>query len=161
MIEFYYGISSMQEAKDLTREVVDGLGGGEPAYRQIMEILCAETNCGTYPDKNPEKWDVGICQFSEIALLDIQLEGEQRHFDIVKAIWGYDIQAVKIEDLATDAKLAIICCRLKLKRVVKPIPKTLHNRAYYWKRYYNTKAGDGTIGHYLKLVKVCLGDEWQ
>ena len=161
MTTFYYGISSIQEAKDLTREVVDGLGGGEPVYCQVLEIACAETHCGTYPDKHPKKWGVGLCQFDKIALQDIQLEGEQRHFELVKKLWGYDIQKVELEDLADDARLSLICCRLKLKRIAEAIPDNLLDRAHYWKKYYNTEAGAGTVEHYLGSVKTCLGDEWQ
>ena len=32
----------------------------------------------------------------------------------------------------------------------EPIPKNLKDQAAYWKKYYNTKAGQGTAGQFLR-----------
>jgi len=161
MKNFYYGIKSIHHAKEIARKVVNVLGGGDVAFNMLIETACAETKCGTYPDNTPDKYGVGICQHDAIGLLDIQKEGEQRHFDIIQKAFGYNIKNVPLSSLADDPLLSFICCRLSYKRVPSAIPNDLLGRAQYWKEYYNTKAGDGTVNHYLVSVKECLGEEWK
>lgn len=161
MKKFYYGIRSIHEAKVLARRVNNALGGSVDVLNQMIETSCAETKCGLYPDAHPEIMGVGICQHDQINIDDIQEEGEQRHFDIVKKEFGYDIPTIKLADLAEDPLLSFICCRLSYKRIPAAIPSDLLGRAQYWKEYYNTKAGSGTVEHYLESVKECLGEEWK
>mgnify|MGYP000064794512 CR=1 FL=1 len=161
MSKFYYGLRSIPEAKVLARRVVAALGGNESVFNQMIETACAETKCGTYPDAHPDRMGVGLCQHDQINLDDIQLEGEQRHFDIIKKEFGYDILAIELKDLAEDPLLSLICCRLSYKRIPAAIPSDLFGRAQYWKEYYNTNAGSGTVEHYRESVKECLGEEWQ
>ena len=160
MNKFYYGIRSIHEANVLARRVVNALGGSEDVVKQMVEIACVETQCGTYPDSHPEKMGVGVCQHDQINIDDIQDEGEQRHFDIVEKEFGYDIPKIELSDLAYDPLLSFICCRLSLKRIPEAIPSDLLCRAKYWKKYYNTEAGAGTVEHYLESVKQHLGEDW-
>ena len=161
MSKFYYGIRSIPEAKVLARRVVKALGGNEDVFNQMIETACAETKCGTYPDAHPEKMGVGLCQHDQINLDDIQQQGEARHFKIVKDVFGYNIKSIELADLSDDPLLSLICCRLSYKRIPEAIPSDLHGRAQYWKEYYNTAAGGGTVEHYLESVEECLGEEWQ
>ena len=48
---------------------------------------------------------------------------------------------------------AIIHCRLKYWRVPKPMPNSLEGRAEYWKTYYNSSGGAGTIEKYIETIK--------
>ncbi len=130
-------------------------------FNQMIETSCVETKCITYPDIHREKLGVGLCQHDQIGLDDIKQEGEQRHFDIVKKDFGYDIKKIQLADLANDPLLSLICCRLSYKRIPAAIPGDLLGRAKYWKEYYNTQAGKGTIKHYLHSVSDCLGSDWQ
>lgn len=160
MKTFFYGLTSIHEAKAIARKVTSALGGSEAVYNQMIEISCAETHCGTFPDRHNEKLGVGVCQHDQINIDDIQQEGEKRHFDIVRKVFGYDIPSIELKDLAYDPLLSFICCRLSLKRIPEAIPDDLIGRAKYWKEHYNTAAGDGTVEHYLKCVSDCLGEEW-
>lgn len=161
MTTFHYGIRSIPEAKVLARRVVAALGGSEDVFSQMIETACAETKCGLYPDAHPEIMGVGLCQHDQINIDDIQGEGEQRHFDIVEKEFGYDIPTIQLADLANDPLLSFICCRLSYKRIPAAIPGDLLGRAQYWKEYYNTAAGSGTVEHYRESVEECLGEEWQ
>lgn len=161
MSKFYYGVESISQVKTLARQVVNALGGNENVYNILLETPCAETKLGQFPDSHPDKWGVGLCQHDHIGLDDIQLNGEQRHFDIVKNEFGYDIKDVQLADLADDPLLSLICCRLSYKRIPDPIPSDLVGRAKYWKEFYNTQAGGGTVDHYLHSVEECLGKEWR
>jgi hypothetical protein len=54
--------------------------------------------------------------------------------------------------LCTDLRLQIVISRLIYWRVPQAIPETLDKRAAYWKTYYNTPLGRGTVQHYLDSV---------
>ena len=41
-------------------------------------------------------------------------------------------------------------CRIHYRRVKAPLPKTLDGCAEYWKEYYNTPLGKGTVRKYVK-----------
>jgi hypothetical protein len=55
--------------------------------------------------------------------------------------------------LTTNIAFSIIMCRLHYRRVPKPLPKTLKDQAYYWKAYYNTHSGKGTVEKFLEICK--------
>ena len=52
---------------------------------------------------------------------------------------------------------ACAMCRVHYFRVKEPIPTTINGYAYYWKQFYNTPKGKGTISefinNYIKYVK--------
>jgi hypothetical protein len=52
-------------------------------------------------------------------------------------------------DLLNNDKLAICMCRIHYLRVREPLPTTLDGMARYWKKYYNTEEGKGTIQEFL------------
>ncbi len=47
----------------------------------------------------------------------------------------------------------IIFCRIKYWRVPKKIPFELEEMARYWKAYYNTEGGAGTVTHFLEKAE--------
>ena len=47
--------------------------------------------------------------------------------------------------LTHNIALAIIFCRLQYRRVSAPIPHSVGKMALYWKKYYNTELGAGTV----------------
>jgi len=52
-----------------------------------------------------------------------------------------------------DIAVGIAFCRIKYRRVPKPLPKTLEECASQWKQYYNTEHGAGTESHFLELAE--------
>lgn len=57
------------------------------------------------------------------------------------------------EILTTNIIAGIIVCRLHYWRVPKPMPKTLDDQAVYWKAFYNTAKGAGTVEHFMEIVR--------
>jgi hypothetical protein len=160
MTALYYGLTNPFHAKKLAKRVVSVLGGGDPAYCLLLETACAETQLGTFPDAHIEKWGVGLCQHDQINIEDLLIHAKRKHFDLINTVFGYDLHAMELKDLALDPLLSLICCRLSYKRIPESIPNDLYGRARYWKEHYN-RTGDGTVEHYLSSVKNCLGAEWQ
>ena len=54
--------------------------------------------------------------------------------------------------LTTNITAQIVFCRLHYWRVPKKLPKTIDEQAVYWKKYYNTEKGAGTIKHFKDIV---------
>mgnify|MGYP003149906638 FL=1 len=52
-----------------------------------------------------------------------------------------------------DTAVGIAFCRIKYRRVPKPLPKTLEECASQWKKYYNTEHGAGTEKHFIELAE--------
>ena len=47
----------------------------------------------------------------------------------------------------------IVFCRLKYWRVPKRLPGDLNGMAGYWKQWYNTEGGAGTVNHFLEKAE--------
>ena len=102
------------------------------------------------------------------ALGKFQMESET-HNDIWKNFLKYKPRLARLileisglsepdfKALETNDIYACAMCRVHYFRVKEPIPTTLNGYAYYWKQYYNTPKGKGTIpefiNNYLKYVK--------
>jgi hypothetical protein len=54
--------------------------------------------------------------------------------------------AMRLDD---NDKIGVMFARLHYLRVKAPVPEGLSEQAAYWKRWYNTAAGSGTVEQYL------------
>ena len=59
-----------------------------------------------------------------------------------------DLQELLWHDMAAG----IAFCRIKYRRVPEAIPGDLEGMARYWKKYYNTEHGAGTVKHFLDMA---------
>jgi len=50
----------------------------------------------------------------------------------------------------TNLPFAILMARIRYLVVPSPIPKPPEFQAVYWKKFYNTEGGAGTVEKYLK-----------
>ena len=57
-----------------------------------------------------------------------------------------------VNSLLTNLAVQAAFCRLHYRRVPAKLPKAgdLKGQAEYWKKYYNTEKGKGTIEHFIK-----------
>jgi hypothetical protein len=55
--------------------------------------------------------------------------------------------------LWTNIATGIVFCRLKYWRVPHKIPNTVKGKAKYWKKWYNTEGGAGTVEHFLESIE--------
>ena len=71
----------------------------------------------------------------------------------------YAFSIRKCEDLVHDLRLAIITCRLRYYVVPKPLPDAddIPALAAYWKQWYNSPRGAGTIEEFIKNYRKYLG----
>ena len=144
----FYGLVNDDQLDQYIEKVVDVLGGGDPAVKLLAETAAAETNYGKAVDRS---WNVGVgvMQFDPIGFDDVKARTSERVKDIVQKEFGIIIDRTYIGDLRHSPMLSVIFARLKYRLIPSPIPADVHGRAAYWKKWYNSELGAGTIDHYL------------
>ena len=99
---------------------------------------------------------MGLCQHDLIAFQDIIQRTPMRIVKTIHMEFGYDIRKLVHTNLADDPLLSFIFCRLHYRLRPEPIPSSLRGRAEYWKQFYNSMAGKGTVTHYLDSANTYL-----
>lgn len=152
-----YGLNG-RTVLEIAMEVCDTLGHGKNkvAPALLAETAAAETQLGNYQDPTPNGAGYGICQFDLIGFKDVIKRTRAKDKEKVLDNFGYYLDSVKLEDLGDDPTLSFICCRLKYRLIPDLIPTDIISRAAYWKRWYNSTAGKGTVEHYLEAAETHL-----
>lgn len=152
-----YGLNG-RSVLEIAIEVCDVLGHGlnkmGPAL--LAETAAVETQLGNYKDPTPNGAGYGICQFDLIGFQDVIRRTRARDKAKVLDYFGYYLDGSKLEDLGDDPLLSLIFCRLKYRLIPDLIPTDIVSRASYWKRWYNSELGKGTVEHYLKAAETHL-----
>ncbi len=125
----------------------------KPAEDLVFGTACVESQCGEY-----------ICQLNGPAVGIFQME-PATHDDIYVNFLKYKpelkAKVMKLfapglsvaENLKSNLMYAAAMCRIHYLRVSIPIPNDLQGQAEYWKKYYNTAKGKGSVEKYLKAYK--------
>ena len=126
-----------------------GNGKNNTADLLLYETARTETGLGSIEDKTVGA-GIGICQFDKLPFDDLKKRSLTYKDKILKDL-GVDISLVEWEHLRYNSFLSLLFCRLLYKPFSEEIPKDKLGRASYWKKYYNTKLGKGTIEHYMEM----------
>lgn len=113
----------------------------------LVEIAMAETNGGKTWDKTHFA-GMGITQIDKIGFVDTIKRTSQKKKDEVLEKFGVDLDACDWLELRHNPRLCFLITRLFLLLRPNAIPNTQIERAQYWKKWYNTEAGKGTIEHF-------------
>jgi len=153
----YYGKRTQSEIDDCIVKICWLFDGRDRqkfalSYNLICETLAVETGWGTIKptDKSPQN----IAQIERATFSDIK-NRSMKYREKAQVGLGIDISAVAYEDLK-DELIAILFCRLYYKLSPTPIPATRWMRGVYWKSYYNTIKGAGTVEHYMRMCRDIL-----
>ena len=60
---------------------------------------------------------------------------------------------VRADEMIWNLRLQVVMARMKYWQVKEPIPFTVKAKAEYWKKYYNTFLGQGTVEDYIKKYR--------
>lgn len=155
-----YGLISQGHLNDMAKRVCEALGHGQnyKAYNLLIETAGAETARGIVLD-NTIHAGMGITQIDKIPFQDIKDRCRESDKTAVRIFFGIDIDLVEWEHLRYNPLLALIFTRLKYKKIPQVIPNDIEQRAKYWKHFYNTEEGKGTVDHYLSNNFVFNDDE--
>ncbi|QVJ13210.1 hypothetical protein [Pseudomonas phage PSA28] len=155
----FYGLMLKEDAVVAARAVCEVIGS--PATREnavalLVETAAAETLLGELRDPTMYGAGTGLTQVDK-GTFD-WLKGMYANTPTAEAIqkrFNIDISRTQYQELETSPVLAMIFCRLRYLRAQGAIPDTLVGRAEYWKKWYNTSAGKGTVAGYIKKVQDC------
>jgi len=112
------------------------------AVNLLLGTAAQESKFGTY-----------IRQINGPALGIFQME--KPTFDWLKNIYGSKYPIGEFDELEYNLKLAILLARLRYRIVKEPLPDANNEEglARYWKKYYNTPLGKGTIEQFINNYK--------
>lgn len=119
----------------------------------ILETAYVESNCGEYIKqlKGPA---CGIFQIEPVTAKDIidnfiyyRPKLRENYAKLVNGFLSLE------QNLCTNLMFQIFMCRVFYLRFSEIIPDTVEGRAKYWKKYYNTNLGKGTVEKYIKAVE--------
>lgn len=131
------------------------LGLSDPEAEDLLVgIACAETNCGEYLSQLMDGPAMGVYQCEPDTMNEVLKYLMARRLDLYKKVISLATQELSIEDnLRGNLFFATAIARCFFLRFPEPIPKTAEGKAEYWKKYYNTKLGAGTIDGFLRKWK--------
>lgn len=146
-----YGLTNKLYLKECIEKVCDclGYGANNNADELILETAGVETRFGKATDGTIGA-GMGITQIDKMPFGDIQNRVKNSDREKIKKEMGIDLDLIGWEHLRYNPLLCVLFTRLKYKKIPEEIPTNLEGRAFYWKDHYNTKAGKGTVEHYIK-----------
>ncbi len=149
-----YGVLSDSGLDNTILEVTGVLGNGanNTAHLLLSETAQTESDYGQAIDYH---WSsgYGVMQFDQIAIDDTIARTPQHIKQKIIDVWGVDLDRVTGAVLQWSPLVSVIMARLKYRLIPAEIPATRVARAEYWKKYYNTYLGKGTIEHYMKMTE--------
>lgn len=121
----------------------------------LLGTCCVESRCGQYLQQinGPA---LGIFQMEMPTHDDIYCNFLKYQPELKNKIAKLYCPGLSPEDnLRCNLVYAAAMAALHYFRFAEPIPSTLTGRAEYWKKYYNTKKGKGSIDDYLEAFESC------
>ena len=92
----------------------------------------------------------GICQMEEATHDDIWDNFLKYKPEIKERLLGLTNQSMDLVDqLKGNLYYAVAMCRIHYYRVSEALPNDLKGMARYWKKYYNTELGKGTVEEFI------------
>ena len=118
-------------------EYIRQLGDGPAFSPWQIEISTAYDTCKNYLSYRVELAEkiAGVLMISPDVLLSPKKE------ELKNLLW-------------MNIASGVVFCRLKYRRVPKPLPSSVEECAKYWKRWYNSDLGRGTVSHFIELAEL-------
>ena len=141
------------KGKDVVQEVDSKLKeifGDDHGFMQ--RVACMESNYGTDPNTYRPNYHGGIWQVDKIGFDDTQNvashPGLKGKFEKIQTATGISWQDTSWDDLQKPMYSGI-AARLYVSNIPAPIPTDVRGQAEYWKKYYNTEKGKGTVEDFI------------
>ncbi|KAL9658426.1 hypothetical protein ABK040_005970 [Willaertia magna] len=160
----FVGILNLSNQQDMGEDVVNVVLGklssigwlDSNSYIFMKRIALCESNYGRNPNTYRRGYYGGIWQIDSIGFKDTQDTSShpslKSRFAQLKDGLGIDWINTNWQ-YCTKAVYSGIAARLKLLLNPRAIPTTLEGQAQYWKSYYNTDSGAGTVQYFIDCCK--------
>ena len=120
------------------------------AYDLVFETGQAESGYRAlegYGEGNPA---VSFWQIEPATVRDIWENYISYRKPMIEAVYKLGlIEDKKVFSVLSNIALAAAFCRIHYRRMPGAIPENMPERAAYWKKFYNTYKGKGTVDHYI------------
>lgn len=157
-------IDANQLLKEIIRPVLRDLGlGGGRAEALVLGTACQESKCGLWLVQLGNGPARGIYQMEPATHGDLWDRYLVHRPELAKKINRWRNQygnGMGAEEMVGNLYYASAMCRIHYLRVPAPIPHDLKGQAEYWKRWYNTPAGAGTVEEYLSNWRQFAPAQW-
>ena len=129
------------------------------AVQLIMGTIAQESAFGKYRQQLNNGPAMGIVQMEGATAKDIfenYLNYRRSHLEAVLSLTTNDIVTNNIKSLNRHLKnndeFAIAMCRIHYLRAPAKLPEydNIEDMGKYWKKYYNTELGKGTVEEFIK-----------
>ena len=151
------GINAKQLRQYIIRPALNELGlWTQEAEDLLIGTAAQESGCGHYLHQLGNGPAVGIFQMEPRSYDDLCVWISSNRKNEWTRIWthtqqiGRDGNWPPATRMIWDLKFAAMMCRMFYLRKPGAIPSTLQGQAEYWKKYYNTAAGKGTVQEYIR-----------
>ena len=145
--------------KALITSVLKELGlHSDNAVNLLMGTAAQESHLGKYRKQIGGGPALGIFQMEPATFNDIVRNYLRYKPELaVKIEMVARVCRLHAEDIETNDLLAICMARVHYLRVSEAIPSDVEGMARYWKRYYNTPLGKGTVEEFIANYKKLVG----
>lgn len=142
------------QLRELITETLNEIGLlSNNAVNLLMGTAAQESHMGEYM-RQINGPALGIMQMEPATFKDHVRWLSKREDDLIyKIMSSANIQKYDAETLKWNLKLSIAMARVHYLRKPEPLPTTVEAMAAYWKRYYNTNLGSGTIDEFINNYK--------
>ena len=161
-------LKNQSSGENVTQRAVELVSfGDENAVEFLMEISKVESKYGTDPRTfQSDRISKGIFQIDPVALEEVQRRLDpnadvganiRRYNEQLIESYNIDLSKITSDDLDKPLISAAVA-RAYLLSVPEALPKAGYDnreaRARYWKTYYNTSEGAGTVDYYLNSTRI-------
>ena len=146
---------SKHDVRDLIEETLKEANlFSREAVELLMLTAAVESQMGTYLKQRGGGPAKGIFQMEPATHDDIWNNFIQFRPKIAEYLTGDYEVAYAPDEMVWNLKYAIIMARIHYLRVSSPIPRDIDDMAAYWKKYYNTYKGKGSIEKAITAYKI-------
>jgi len=117
----------------------------------LAETMAVESDYGRYNVQLNGGPARGVYQMELNTLNDLRGNYIEYHPEYERFLYG----------TLMDFEYATITAALQYERFHEPVPATRLERAYYWKKYWNTRLGKGTVEKYLDKSSLYIGEPYE
>lgn len=145
--------------KALITSVLKELGlHSDNAVNLLMGTAAQESHLGKYRKQIGGGPALGIFQMEPATFNDIVKNYLRFKPGLTVKIEGVArVCRFHAEDIENNDLLAICMARVHYLRVSEAIPSDVEGMARYWKKYYNTPLGKGTVEEFISNYKKLVG----
>lgn len=123
----------------------------EDSTMLLLGTACAESHCGKYISQVGSDVAKGIYQMETATAEDIIENYLLYRNELYDRVMDLYIKELSFnENLRGNLFFATAMTRIHYYRVPESIPGDLEGQATYWKKYYNTELGAGTVEGYIE-----------